>query len=192
MRMDIIWFIMPSARRLSSFLSSDAIGHTYKNVKKMSYILDQLRPGELDSFFNLLTTIGGFIIFPSKRIKGKMTINGSRGVNHRIQDRFDLTLECIRLFYLDHESPLFETFKRYSSFFYLFKNFKGYVDFFLLQDLVEKDYSKIRFWHSFESFENSPLPKNLNEYYAYKTIVTDFVKARNERIKKFSDDLSLY
>ena len=30
------------------FLSSDAIGHTYKNVKKMSHILDQLQYGELD------------------------------------------------------------------------------------------------------------------------------------------------
>ena len=92
------------------FLSSDAIGHTYKNVKKMSHILDKLRPGELDSFFNLCTTIGGFIIFPSKQINRKMTINGSRGVNHRIQDRFDLTLECIRLFYIREHSPLFETF----------------------------------------------------------------------------------
>ena len=50
------------------FLSSDAIGHTYKNVKKMSHILDQLQSGELDSFFHLCTTIGGFIIFPSKEI----------------------------------------------------------------------------------------------------------------------------
>ena len=88
------------------FLSSDAIGHTYKNVKKMSHILDQLQPGELDSFFHLCTTIGGFIIFPSKQINRKMTINGSRGVNHRIQDRFDLTLECIRRYYLQETSPI--------------------------------------------------------------------------------------
>jgi len=164
------------------FLSSDAIGHTYKNVKRMSYILDQLQPGELDSFFHLCTTIGGFIIFPSKQINRKMTINGSRGVNHRIQDRFDLTLECIRRYYLQETSPLFETLQRYSSFFSLFQDFKGYVDFFLLQDLVERDYSSIRFWHQFSSFENSPLPSNINEYYLFKDQVKNFINARNLRI----------
>ena len=166
------------------FLSSDAIGHTYKNVKKMSHILDQLQPGELDSFFHLCTTIGGFIIFPSKQINRKMTINGSRGVNYRIQDRFDLTLECIRRYYLQETSPLFETFKRYSSFFSLFSDFRGYVDFFLLQDLVESDYTKIKFWHPFESFDNSPLPTNIHEYYLFRDKVVKFVSNRNERIKK--------
>ena len=172
------------------FLSSDAIGHTYKNVKKMSHILDQLQPGELDSFFNLCTTIGGFIIFPSKQVNRKMTINGSRGVNHRIQDRFDLTLECIRRFYLNETSPLTETFERYRSFFKLFDNFKGYINYFLLQDLVEEDYLKIKFWHPFVSFDNSPLPSNLNEYYSFKENVIKFVTSRNERINKFSRNIS--
>ena len=168
------------------FLSSDAIGHTYKNVKKMSHILDQLQPGELDSFFHLCTTIGGFIIFPSKQINRKMTINGSRGVNHRIQDRFDLTLECIRRYYFQETSPLFETFKRYSSFFSLFTDFKGYVDYFLLQDLVKTNYTDIKFWHPFESFDNSPLPKNIDDYYLFRDKVVKFVTSRNERIKRFS------
>ena len=172
------------------FLSSDAIGHTYKNVKKMSHILDQLQYGELDSFFNLCTTIGGFIIFPSKQVNRKMTINGSRGVNHRIQDRFDLTLECIRRFYLNETSPLTETFERYRSFFKLFDNFKGYINYFLLQDLVEEDYLKIKFWHPFVSFDNSPLPSNLNEYYSFKENVIKFVTSRNERINKFSRNIS--
>ena len=172
------------------FLSSDAIGHTYKNVKKMSHILDQLQNGELDSFFNLCTTIGGFIIFPSKQVNRKMTINGSRGVNHRIQDRFDLTLECIRRFYLNETSPLTETFERYRSFFKLFDNFKGYINYFLLQDLVEEDYLKIKFWHPFVSFDTSPLPSNLNEYYSFKENVIKFVTSRNERINKFSRNIS--
>ena len=171
------------------FLSSDAIGHTYKNVKKMSHILDQLQYGELDSFFNLCTTIGGFIIFPSKQVNRKMTINGSRGVNHRIQDRFDLTLECIRRFYLNETSPLTETFERYRSFFKLFDNFKGYINYFLLQDLVEEDFLKIKFWHPFVSFDNSPLRSNLNEYYSFKENVIKFVTSRNERINKFSRNI---
>ena len=48
---------------------------------------------------------------------------------------FDLTLECIRLFYENKESPLSFVFQRYIEFFNLFCDFKGYVDFFLLQDL---------------------------------------------------------
>ena len=164
------------------FLSSDAIGHTYKNVKKMAHIVNQITPDEMNSFFSLCSTIGAFIMFPSKKIDNKMTINGARGINHKIQDRFDLTLECIRSFYLKKNSPLSDTLVRYSQFFNLFDNFKGYVDFFLLQDLVEENYSAIKFWHPFNGFDYSPLPKNIEEYQAYKINVIDFLTARNQRI----------
>jgi len=164
------------------FLSSDAIGHTYKNVKKMAHIVNQITPDEMNSFFSLCSTIGAFIMFPSKKIDNKMTINGARGINHKIQDRFDLTLECIRSFYLKEKSPLSDTLERYSQFFNLFDNFKGYVDFFLLQDLVEENYSAIKFWHPFNGFDYSPLPKNIEEYQAYKINVIDFLTARNQRI----------
>ena len=111
-----------------------------------------------------------------------MTINGARGVNHKIQDRFDLTLECIRSFYLKEKSPLSDILERYSQFFNLFDDFRGYVDFFLLQDLVEKNYLAIKFWHPFNGFDYSPLPNNIDEYRAYKIKVIDFVKARNNRM----------
>jgi hypothetical protein len=35
---------------------------------------------------------------------------------------------------------------RYRDFFALFESFRGYVDFFLLQDLVTDDYSGVTFW----------------------------------------------
>lgn len=165
------------------FLSSDAIGHTYRGVKKMSHIVQQLPSHELDAFFNLCTTIGGFIVFPSKRVDGKMTINGARGTNQRIQDRFDLTLECIRRLYADLESPLTATLSRYLSFFELFRDFEGYVKFFLLDDLVLDDYQEIDFWHPFSSFDESPLPQSLREYYEYKTKVENFITRRNDRIQ---------
>lgn len=168
------------------FLSSDALGHTYKNVKKMSHIINQIPSDEMDIFFSVCSTIGAYIIFPSKRIDKKMTINGSRGVNHKIQDRFDLTLECIRLYYLKQNSPLSETFERYSSFFNLFTNFEGYVDFFLLQDLLDRDYSTIKFWCPFDSFDCPPLPKNVSVYREYKKNLMRFVTARNQRILKFN------
>jgi hypothetical protein len=163
-------------------LSSDSIGHTYRNVQKMSHIVDRVPPDEMNSFFSLCTTIGGFIVFPSKKIDNKMTINGARGINHKIQDRFDLTLECIRRHYLNEGSPLSDVLQRYSTFFSLFQDFQGYVDFFLLQDLVEECYSAIKFCHPFNGFDHSPLPNNIEEYQTYKTNMMDFVTARNQRI----------
>ena len=87
------------------FLSSDSIGHTYSEWKRMSHIIGEFERKELKLFYFTCSTIGAYIIFPAKRIDNKMTINGARGVNHKIQDRFDLTLECIRRFYLKEKSP---------------------------------------------------------------------------------------
>ena len=167
-------------------LSSDSIGHTYSRMKSMSHIVDQIPPKEINSFFSLASTIGGFILFPARRINNKMTINGSRGFNPKIKDRFDLTLECIRRFYSNENSPLSDTLKRYHEFLDLFQDFKGYVDFFLLQDLVYGNDTGIKFWHPFENFDNSPLPHNLVEYENFKKNVVTFIKARNYRISLFS------
>ena len=114
------------------FLSSDSIGHTYKNVKKMSHIVSQLSSNEMEIFFKKCSTVGAYMIFPSKQVDRKMTINAARGVNSKIQDRFDLTLECIRRFYAQEESPLKVTLERDISFFNLFQDFKVYVDFFFI------------------------------------------------------------
>ena len=162
-------------------LSSDSIGHTYSKVKSMSHIVDQIPSEEIKAFFTVCSTVGAYIIFPAKKIDNKMTINGSRGLNRSIKDRFDLTLECIRRFYINKESPLTETFQRYASFFNLFHDFGGYVDFFLLQDLVDDGYS-VKFFLPFESFNQPPLPKNVEQYRSYKKHLIEFVSARNQRI----------
>ena len=106
----------------------------------------------------------------------------ARGTNGKIKDRFDLTLECIRRHYINKKSPLSDTLQRYSSFFNLFENFQGYIDFFLLQDLVVEDYSSIKYLIPFESFENSPLPDDVDEYRLYKKNMSNFVTARNQRM----------
>ena len=111
-----------------------------------------------------------------------MTINSSRGLNRSIKDRFDLTLECIRRFYINESSPLSDTFQRYSSFFSLFQDFRGYKDFFLLQDLVEGNDLSIKFFLPFDSFDQPPLPSNVEEYQSYKKHLIGFVRARNQRM----------
>ena len=60
--------------------------------------------GFVEDFLYKTYTIGGEIIFP----KHARSINQARGVNPLICDRFDLTLECIRRYYVGVSSPLYE------------------------------------------------------------------------------------
>ena len=164
--------------------TSDSLGHTMSKWKKMKPIIDQIPNHEIESFYDIALTIGGYVIFPAKRINNKPTINAMRGLLSTISDRFDLTLECIRLYYENQSSPLYKNLKRYQSFFDLFVDFKGYVDFFLLQDLVDKKY-KIQFWLPFESFVNYiVIPGNMEEYQTYKANVLKFILKRNRRMEE--------
>jgi hypothetical protein len=102
--------------------------------------------------------MGGMMVFPGNTIDGKQTINGAKGFHPRIRDRLDLTAECIRQHYLEGSSPLAGALSRYGDFFALVEDFGGYVDFFLLQDLVSDDLSSVRFFMPNPSFRASPLP----------------------------------
>lgn len=164
------------------FLGSDAITHSYKNQKRKQKITQQI-PDEVAELFNAGSTIGGYIIFPKNRINGN-TINQARGVNRLIDDRFDLTLECIRLFYLGQKSPLYDTLLRYKNFFDLFENFDSYVKFFLLDDLIDEN-GKIKFYLPFDNFKKPPTFFNTNEYLLYKKGVMNFIKLRNKRINEY-------
>ena len=164
-------------------LSSDSITHSYIGVKRMNSITKLVSDVDRDKILKTFYTIGGYIIFPSNKIDNKQTINGSRGFNSRIVDRFDLTLECIRRFYLEIESPLYETFSRYKDFFQLFDDFQGYAEFFLLQDIVTDDFSEVKFFLPFDdSFPSQPLPKDLNDYLIYIKNTNNFVVNRGNRM----------
>lgn len=165
-------------------LTSDAITHSYKNTKRIAHILEKIPSEKVDSLFNKGCTIGSYIVFPKNKIKGRQSINQARGCNHKIADRFDLTLECIRLFYDDVNSPLSSVFERHSDFFSLFDNFKGYVDFFLLQDLVSDDYSHIKYFLKHDCFKGSPMPMNVDDYLEYRRNTLDFIEARGKRMEQ--------
>jgi hypothetical protein len=166
------------------FLGSDAITHSYKNHKRKHWLTIQI-PDEVNELFDAGSTIGAYILFPNNRVDGKHTINQARGVNSLIDDRFDLTLECIRLFYLGQESPLYDTFLRYKNFFDLFEDFTGYIKFFLLEDLVD-EHQKIKFHLPFDNFKTKPTFAEIDEYLIYKKGVMDFIKARNKRIEDYA------
>ena len=164
--------------------SSDSISNSLRGQKDYQYMIFQIDQDIVEDFVSAGSTIGGYIIFPKRRIDGKMSINQERGINSRICDRFDLTLECIRLYYLGKDSPLYECFKRYHEFFDLFVDFKGYVDFFLLQDLVDGNY-KVKFFLPFHDFEYKPRPNTVDEYLIYKNNTVNFVNNRNKRISEW-------
>ena len=170
-------------------LSSDSIIHTYFKWKRTQHIIKQIPNEEMSHFYNLAHTIGGYLVFPRNKINQLPTINQERGTNKKINDRIDLTLECIRRFYVDEMSPMTDTIERYKVYFELFSNFKCYCEYFFLQDLVSEDFSKINFFLPFDNFETNPLPKDLDEYNEYRVANIDFLCRRNKRIDDYSRKL---
>jgi hypothetical protein len=165
-------------------LSSDSVVPSYTRWKSMKHIVGLLSEEENEAFRATGYTIGGMMIFPANRIEGKQTINGARGFNTKIADRFDLTLECIRRHYLGQDSPLAETLARYSAFFALFDDFLGYVNFFLLNDLVDRSCSSVNFFLPFDDFGTPSVPRDMHSYVSYRKCSVEFVKARNRRIDR--------
>ena len=168
-------------------LGSDAITHSYINQKRKEWLTVQIID-EVRELFDIGSTIGAYTLFPNKKINGKHTINQARGVISLIDDRFDLTLECIRLFYLNRPSPLYDTLFRYKTFFNLFVDFEGYVNFFLLNDLIN-DNGQIKFYLPFDDFKSKPGFSSISDYLTYKSGVMNFINRRNRRILNYSDGL---
>jgi hypothetical protein len=173
------------------WLASDAITHTYSNRDSPAELVaarDQSSREEIEAFYSLGCTVGAYIVFPAQvRVAGKwrLSINQARGMHPRIADRFDLTLECIRRHYLGVDHPLVNTFQWHAPFFDLFDDFCGYVEFFLLQDLVTSDYKSVRFFTDFDDFHRTPLPSaSAGEYSEYMARSMDFIRARNARIDR--------
>ncbi len=106
------------------------------------------------------------------------------GFIRSISDRFDLTVECVRRYYLGIHSPLEATFARYRDFFALFVDFRGFVDFFLLQDIVSEDCSSVTLFMPFAEFTLPAVPGDLTTYLSYRRHAIEFVHARNERISR--------
>ena len=178
-------YLYHNSERGEYLLGSDAITHSYRNHKRKKELIQQIQD-EVKELFDTGSTIGAYTLFPNNKVDNQHTINQARGVNSLIDDRFDLTLECIRLFYAGQQSPLNDTFLRYKDFFNLFDNFKGYIDFFLLNDLVDEN-ENIKFYLPFDNFKTRPTFADIDEYLTYKKKVMDFIKARNKRIDNYAN-----
>ena len=170
-------------------LSSDAVIATFIRYAATARIIEQIPQAEHDEFDRLGYTMGGMMVFPGNRVDGKPTINAARGFNRKISDRMDLTLECVRRYYRHEDSPLAPVLGRYAGFFALFEDFRGYVDFFLLQDLVSRDYQAVRFFMPFTDFSPPAIPRDLDTYLEFRRLSIEFTEARNRRIDQLALDV---
>lgn len=168
----------------SMVFSSDAISNSYRHTKRIAHIVNASKE-DSDRLFTTGSQIGGYIIFPSNRVHRKPTINGARGMNPRIADRFDLTLECIKRHYHSESSPLSDVLARYKTFFDAFVSFKEYVNFFLLKDFVTPDY-EVKFFLPFNNFHTNGLPQSTKAYTEYSWAATNCLKARTARIGEWA------
>lgn len=148
-----------------------------KLLEEVAESMDDYR-AFVENFLHRTHTIGGEMIFP----KHPNSINQARGTHPQICDRFDLTFECIRRYYRNEDNPLFSVLSSDKNFFDLFVDFKGFVDFFLLQDLVSDDYGQVRFWSVWKDFSDNPVPETIDDYLKFLQNELDFVEARNRRI----------
>ena len=189
LREDTPGYYLHHSSTLGDFsLGSDAITHSYKNQKSKKWLTMRI-PKEVQALFDRGSTIGAYIVFPNRMVNGKQTINQARGVLRLIDDRFDLTLECIRRLYADETSPLEEVLNRYSPFFRLFDTFEGYAQFFLLHDLIDEQ-GRIKFYSPFDDFQSPPQFRDVDDYMVYKSRVESFINARSRRIEAYAKQLT--
>ena len=166
------------------FFGSDSIivSFMHDNYKLRSYIENAI-PNFKDyreDYLKKSYTIAGSIIFPQL----KWSMNQARGCSRKISDRWDLTLECIRRYYCGESSPLDTAIQKSKEFFNLFIDFKGYVDFFLLQDCVDKNY-QVKFWLDTPLFATDPMPNSLQSYLSWIESELDFVAKRSKRMEDY-------
>jgi hypothetical protein len=159
--------------------SSDAIANSWVHWLRpsMADIIREVPKDFIDEYYARTCT----------QIDGKPTINQARGTNtSQIADRIDLSLECVRLYYACQPSPLNDqrndTLSRYAEFFELFVNFKGFIDFWLLQDLVSSDYENVNFLLPFQGFLQPAVAGNIDAWTEFTGASMKFFAARNARI----------
>ena len=103
----------------------------------MQAIIGKLPPADIVALNTITYTIGGMVLWRGNQVDRKWTINQARGCLRRIADRFDLTVECVRRHYQgDSRHPLADD-SAATETVSTFRYFAGYVDFWLLDDLVD-------------------------------------------------------
>lgn len=169
---------------------SDQIAHQYKTRKECSQYWRQLDLQLRNEAKLLDSQICQFTVFPGYRVDGKPTINQARGIKRLVNDRIDLTLECIKRYYEGNKNnPLVDDLERYIDFFAIFVNFEGYCKFFMFDDLIDET-GNVIFLHQFNNFASKPVFNSYDDYRRFIVNQNLFLKARKSRIKKYFDSIA--
>ena len=149
----------------------------------------------IQAAYPVFDNMGGTVLWPGRKIAGGQSLNQARGFSQkwRIADRLDLTVECIRLAYNGRcgsdVNPLGPALTRYWPFFELFGDFQGYIDFWLLNDLLVEGKEQVRFFlegtNPYDFTSDRPFPTTVAEYGRYLDNAQDFVLKRNERMSQW-------
>lgn len=172
-----------------------AVGENrYESIDKSRLSLD-----EIVAFLKETRKIGGHIFLPTLiqlpendkcEKRDVRTLNQAKGMS--LNDRFDLYLLDLNNYYNSGETsksmqPVFDYF---SSWFDLFTDFKGYVNFFKLNDFVSDDYTQVINLLTGEYFDKGTkvtqginlLPKDHDGYLAYAQNTVKIIKKRTDLI----------
>jgi hypothetical protein len=184
-------YLKYSTGQSEMWLSSDSIVPTFTRWIRMRPIVSQFDEADNEAFRSIGYTMGGMMLWPIGSKNGLRSINVERGFNSRIADRMDLTLECVRRFYLGEGSPMSAVLEAQTDFFSLFGDFKGFVEHFLFQDLVSADFNAVNVFMAFDDFRGRSVPSDVATYAAYRDSSIAFVRARNRRIVELASSLDL-
>jgi hypothetical protein len=156
-------------------------------------------PGYTKGHVHEFCTIGGYTVFPNglsqtrptKQSARRWTLNQARGCDPRVSDRFDLTLEAIRLYFAGItnrvENPLGDVVDAYGWFFDRFgrgsEGFQAYVDYFFLDPFVTRGRVRPLYCGSLDYAD--ALPREASEYHSYIEGQRQAVGQRNKLIAQW-------
>ena len=156
-------------------------------------------PGYANGHVHEFCTIGGYIVFPNglahtrpttQRAR-RWTLNQARGCDRQVSDRFDLTLEAIRLYFagitVRAENPLGDVMDAYGWFFDCFgqgsEGFEAYVDYFFLDPFIAE--GRVRpLYRGSLNFADA-LPRDASQYHSYIQEQRQAVGQRNDLIAQW-------
>lgn len=183
----------------------DCIEISEKHSESCSDVKETNYKKFIENYLKQANTIGGFMLFP----RHDCSINQARGMSDRIQDRFDLTLECIRRMYESGfptgSNPLFDMSKEDKEYFEMFGSFENYAKFFCLNksydgkhNWVTEDCSAV--YDLMSENGDEPLPKKgwpkeilpcdyeekkqVAKWWTFYRNIMNRLDARNEQIKE--------
>lgn len=157
-------------------------------------------PGYESRHLHEFCTIGGYIVFPNGLAQTRATdvkprrlnINQAKGWEKRIFDRFDLTLEAIRLYFSGittrDANPIGDVLDAYGWFFDAFgkgaDGFQAYVDYGFLNPMVS-DGHVVPLLGDTLDFGNARPDRSESDYYDYIAAQRAAVSDRNKLITRW-------